>query len=68
VFVHGCFAISGGSMMKALRSSVLCVALVAAVMAGAADRAAAQSSQGGLRGVVKDSQGVIPGVTVALVN
>jgi hypothetical protein len=28
----------------------------------------AQSSQGGLRGVVKDAQGVIPGVTVTLVN
>src|SRR5688572_6374621 len=30
--------------------------------------AAAQSSQGGLRGVVKDAQGVIPGVTVTLLN
>lgn len=30
--------------------------------------AAAQSSTGGLRGVVKDAQGVIPGVTVQLVN
>lgn len=29
---------------------------------------AAQSSQGGLRGTVKDTQGVIPGVTVTLVN
>src|SRR5262245_31980904 len=28
----------------------------------------AQSSQGGLRGVVKDPQGVIPGVTVTLTN
>jgi trimeric autotransporter adhesin len=28
----------------------------------------AQSSQGGLRGTVKDAQGVIPGVTVALIN
>lgn len=28
----------------------------------------AQSSQGGLRGTVKDSQGVIPGVAVTLVN
>ncbi|MEO8681263.1 MAG: carboxypeptidase-like regulatory domain-containing protein, partial [Vicinamibacterales bacterium] len=28
----------------------------------------AQSSQGGLRGVVKDNQGIIPGVAVALVN
>jgi trimeric autotransporter adhesin len=30
--------------------------------------ALAQSSQGGLRGVVKDQQGVIPGVTVTLTN
>jgi hypothetical protein len=30
--------------------------------------ASAQSSQGGLRGVVKDAQGVIPGVTVILLN
>ena len=30
--------------------------------------AAAQSSTGGLRGVVKDAQGVIPGVSVTLVN
>ena len=30
--------------------------------------AAAQSSTGGLRGTVKDNQGVIPGVTVQLVN
>jgi len=28
----------------------------------------AQSSQGGMRGVVKDAQGVIPGVTVTMVN
>src|SRR4029077_10103637 len=28
----------------------------------------AQSSQGGLRGVVKDQQGVIPGVTVTMIN
>ena len=30
--------------------------------------AAAQSSTGGLRGTVKDNQGIIPGVTVQLVN
>ena len=30
--------------------------------------AGAQSFQGGLRGTVKDAQGVIPGVTVTLVN
>src|SRR5215510_6261391 len=28
----------------------------------------AQSFQGGLRGTVKDPQGVIPGVTIALIN
>src|SRR6516165_4302542 len=28
----------------------------------------AQSSQGGLRGIVKDAQGVIPGVTVTMIN
>jgi len=28
----------------------------------------AQSYQGGLRGVVKDAQGVIPGVSVTMVN
>ena len=37
---------------------------VAALSAGVG----AQSFQGGLRGVVKDAQGVIPGVTVTLVN
>ena len=30
--------------------------------------ASAQSFQGGLRGAVKDAQGVIPGVTVTLTN
>ncbi len=30
--------------------------------------ARAQSFQGGLRGAVKDAQGVIPGVTVTLTN
>ena len=33
-----------------------------------ATSAAAQSSQGGLRGIVKDAQGVIPGVSVTLLN
>jgi hypothetical protein len=39
----------------------MCVAYLSA-------SAAAQSFQGGLRGVVKDPQGVIPGATVTLVN
>ena len=30
--------------------------------------AAAQSFQGGMRGAVKDAQGVIPGVTITLIN
>src|SRR3954468_8432175 len=42
---------------------LLCVC-VAALSAGVG----AQSFQGGLRGVVKDPQGVIPGATVTLVN
>jgi len=42
---------------------LLCVC-VAALSAGLG----AQSFQGGLRGVVKDPQGVIPGATVTLVN
>ena len=35
---------------------------------GVAVGASAQSFQGGVRGVVKDAQGVIPGVTVTLTN
>jgi hypothetical protein len=39
-----------------------------ALFFGSASSARAQSSQGGVRGAVKDSQGVIPGVTVTLTN
>jgi hypothetical protein len=43
--------------------------LVAAVLLAAyPTHLNAQSSQGGLRGVVKDAQGIIPGVTVTMVN
>ena len=42
--------------------------VAAVVVCLAASAAAAQSFQGGLRGTVKDAQGVIPGVTVSLVN
>ena len=42
--------------------------LTAVLLAAFPPHLNAQSSQGGLRGVVKDSQGVIPGVTVAMVN
>jgi len=44
----------------------LVVAVVVVCLAAAT--AAGQSFQGGLRGTVKDAQGVIPGVTVSLVN
>lgn len=40
----------------------VCAALFAAGVAHA------QSFQGGMRGSVKDAQGVIPGVTVTLIN
>ena len=43
--------------------------LVAAVVVCLAARvAAAQSFQGGLRGTIRDAQGVIPGATIVLVN
>src|SRR5689334_1728101 len=42
--------------------------VVVLVVSLAAASAAAQSFQGGLRGTVKDAQGVIPGATVSLVN
>lgn len=44
----------------------LLFAVLVVVLASAS--AWAQSAQGGLRGTVKDAQGVIPGVTVVLVN
>jgi hypothetical protein len=43
-------------------------ALVCALLHGTAVNAHAQTFQGGLRGAVKDAQGVIPGVTVTLTN
>ena len=47
----------------------VCTALVAPVAVLAiASSAGAQSFQGGMRGSVKDAQGVIPGVTITLVN
>jgi trimeric autotransporter adhesin len=54
-------------MMRKCFASALC-ALVAFAYALTPVNAFAQSSQGGLRGVVKDAQGVIPGVTVTLTN
>jgi len=50
--------------MKTLRQ-LLAVALVVAT---AGSYAAAQTFTGGLRGAVKDANGVIPGVTVELIN
>lgn len=55
-------------MIRRLVHSVLSVACAAALVAASAVSASAQSSQGGLRGTVKDDQGVIPGVAVTLVN
>jgi len=52
--------------MKRTISAVLVCAY--ALIAGFEARTAAQSFQGGVRGTLKDSQGVIPGVVVELVN
>ena len=53
--------------MRTLRVSAVC-GLVSALLAYANVGLTAQSSQGGMRGVVQDAQGVIPGVTITLVN
>jgi hypothetical protein len=53
-------------MMRTVVSTVAWVLLSALLITPTI--ASAQSSQGGLRGVVKDQSGVIPGVTVSLVN
>src|SRR5439155_18631193 len=53
-----------GASMRFARSIVA----VVVVCLAASEHAAAQSFQGGLRGAVHDAQGVIPGVTVTLVN
>jgi hypothetical protein len=42
--------------------------LVGALLLSAAPDARAQSFQGGVRGAVRDSQGIIPGVTVTITN
>ena len=54
--------------MRAAVLRVSSVLAIAAMSLALAATAGAQSLQGGLRGVVKDPQGVIPGVTVTLVN
>ena len=50
--------------LRVLAASGLCCVLFICVTAGLA----AQSSLGGMRGVVKDAQGVIPGVTVTMTS
>src|SRR6266545_6845933 len=45
----------------------LILALAGALAIGSTE-AAAQTFQGGLRGAVRDAQGVIPGATITLVN
>ena len=52
------------SQKQLLRVVVACAVAVASF----SPPAWAQSSQGGLRGIVKDAQGVIPGVSVILLN
>ena len=49
-------------------SSARCFLLAAVLLSAFPTSLNAQSSQGGLRGVVKDQQGVIPGVTVTMIN
>jgi hypothetical protein len=51
-----------------MRLQVVSGVLVCAWLLGMAASAHAQTFQGGLRGAVKDVQGVIPGVTVTLTN
>jgi hypothetical protein len=54
-------------MTRTLLGRALC-AICAAAFLSLPIGAFAQSSQGGLRGTVKDTQGVIPGVAVTLIN
>src|SRR5262249_15868837 len=54
-------------MQRFARSLFACL-VATGLAAGSTSVLCAQSAQGGLRGVVKDPQGVIPGVTVTLTN
>jgi hypothetical protein len=56
-----------GGRMRSIRY-LAAIGLLCMCVAYLSASAAAQSFQGGLRGVVKDPQGVIPGATVTLVN
>lgn len=55
-------------MIRILKRAAPRLALAALLAVMLPAGAMAQSSQGGLRGTVKDAQGVIPGVAVSLVN
>src|SRR5256885_15268454 len=59
--------VQGGLEMRRLRAWVAC-GLPWGCVGVLSIGLSAQSFQGGLRGVVKDPQGVIPGATVTLVN
>jgi hypothetical protein len=54
--------------MRTLLQAVVCVLFGSALLSGSASEVSAQTFQGGMRGSVKDAQGVIPGVTVTLAN
>ncbi len=54
--------------MRSFLSSMTVAALAAVLVILSAAGLAAQSSTGGMRGTVKDAQGVIPGATVTIVN
>jgi hypothetical protein len=54
--------------MRRLFRIFVCLFVGSVLLIGSGSDASAQSSQGGVRGAVKDSQGVIPGVTVTLTN
>ena len=51
-----------------MATRLVCAAVLGTSLLALAVPAGAQSYQGGVRGSVKDSQGVIPGVTVTLIN
>jgi hypothetical protein len=50
------------------RGSVVALVVITASFLATSERLSAQTYQGGLRGLIKDVQGVIPGVDVTLVN
>ena len=50
------------------RGSVVALVVITVSLLATSARLSAQTYQGGLRGLIKDVQGVIPGVEVTLVN